>query len=184
MKSVSVRIVLRTCIQSSQQVFVSGSSPADATGIEHYLLFGNESPSPTSHIVKRESEIVSIPSSTEELWICRLEVTMTPSWELSNLQKLRVLVLGNNCLIGLDHLRLTGLNALERISVHHDCCFGGKGSCCISNCPKLRSIRIGRLAFTDYHSLELEELPALESIEIGEECFYEAPLFSLTGWMK
>ena len=182
-KSVSAGIVSRLCIQSSLQVFVLDELPTDATGIENYLLFGREDPSPESHIVKRESGLTTIPASTEELWICRFDCTKVLSWELSGLQMLRVLVLGNRCLIGLNDLRLNDMDVLERVSVKSDCCFGGKGCFHISKCPKLCCIQIGNCSFPDYQSLELEELPSLESVEIGEQCFYEAPLFSLTGLM-
>lgn len=129
----------------------------------------------------KESELVSTPPSVEELWICRIKVTQLSSWELNDYQLLKKLVLGNSCLIGLSHLRLSGLNELEYVSVQSDCCFGGKGSFQVARCPKLRSLQIGNYSFSDYHVLELEELPSLESIAIGEQCFYEAPLFSLTG---
>ena len=181
---ISSRILSRTSTQSSPQVLALDGLPTDAAGIENYLLFGREDPSLGSHIVKRESALTSIPISTEELWICRLDSTQMSSWELRGLQMLRVVVLGKRCLMGLNNLRLTGLDALERVSVKSDSCFGGKGCFHISSCPKLGSIQIGDYSFTDYHSFELTNLPSLKSIEIGEQCFYEAPLFSLTSLMS
>ena len=109
-----------------------------------------------------------------------------PSVSIANNQKLKRIVIGDNCFGKVREFELNGLSELESVVIGHESFrIGGDerndGSYRIVNCPKLRSIRVGNYTFGDYHSFELNNLPSLQFIDIGWYCFYHAPSFSLTS---
>ena len=110
-----------------------------------------------------------------------------PSVSIANNQKLKRIVIGNECFGKVRVFELNGLDELESVVVGQKSFrIGGDersdGSYRIVNCPKLKSIQIGNESFTDYHSFELNNLPSLQSIDMGNwGCFYWTPSFSLTS---
>ena len=110
-----------------------------------------------------------------------------PSVSIANNQKLKRIVIGDNCFGKVREFELNGLDELESVVVGQKSFrIGGDersdGSYRIVNCPKLKSIQIGNESFTDYHSFELNNLPSLQSIDMGNwGCFYWTPSFSLTS---
>ena len=109
-----------------------------------------------------------------------------PSVSIANNQKLKRIVIGDNCFGKVREFELNGLSELESVVIGHESFrIGGDerndGSYRIVNCPKLRSIRVGNYTFGDYHSFEISDLPSLQSIVFGARNFYWTPSFSLTG---
>ena len=109
-----------------------------------------------------------------------------PSVSIANNQKLKRIVIGDNCFGKVRVFELDGLSELESVVIGHESFrIGGDerndGSYRIVNCPKLRSIRVGNYTFGDYHSFEISDLPSLQSIVFGARNFYWTPSFSLTG---
>ena len=109
-----------------------------------------------------------------------------PSVSIANNQKLKRIVIGDNCFGKVRVFELDGLSELESVVIG-DWSFKisdserSDGDYRIMNCPKLKSIQIGKYSFLDYHSFELNNLPSLQFIDIGWYCFYHAPSFSLTS---
>ena len=109
------------------------------------------------------------------------------SFNISNNEVLKRIVIGDNCFGKVKVFELDGLNELESVVIgQHSFMIASyykrnDYSYRIVNCPKLKSIQIGQYSFNDYHSFELNNLPSLQFIDIGVRCFYYAPLFSLTG---
>ena len=113
--------------------------------------------------------------------------------KLSGLDRLKRLVIGDDCFKYVRVFELDGLSELESVVIGKDSFTQTKdadpswnaiptqGSFQVVNCSKLKSIQIGFHSFGDYHSFELTNLPSLQSIDIGYHCFYWTPLFSLTG---
>ena len=108
------------------------------------------------------------------------------SFNISNNEVLKRIVIGDNCFGKVRVFELDGLSELESVvigqqSFRIDNKERNDGSYRIVNCPKLKSIQIGDESFKDYHSFELNNLPSLQSIDMGDSCFGYAPSFSLTG---
>ena len=109
-----------------------------------------------------------------------------PSVSIANNQKLKRIVIGDNCFGKVRVFELDGLSELESVVIG-DWSFKisdserSDGDYRIMNCPKLRSIRVGNYTFGDYHSFEISDLPSLQSIVFGARNFYWTPSFSLTG---
>ena len=108
------------------------------------------------------------------------------SFNISNNEVLKSIVIGDNCFGKVRVFDLDGLSELESVvigesSFRIDKYERNDGDYRIVNCPKLKSIQIGYKSFSDYHSFEVNNLPSLQSIYIGSYCFYWAPSFSLTG---
>ena len=108
------------------------------------------------------------------------------SFNISNNEVLKSIVIGDNCFGKVRVFDLDGLSELESVvigesSFRIDKYERNDGDYRIMNCPKLKSIQIGNNSFQDYHSFELNNLPSLQSIEMGKDCFFLAPSFSLTG---
>ena len=106
--------------------------------------------------------------------------------KLSELIRLKRIVIGNNCFGKARVFELDGLSELNSVVIGEESfrisdSKRSDGSCRIANCPKLNSIQIGDNSFFDYYSFELSNLPSLQSIDIGQYCFYYTPSFSLTG---
>ena len=108
------------------------------------------------------------------------------SFNISNNEELKSIVIGDYCFGKVRVFDLDGLSELESVVIGKDSFrIGGyernDGSYRIVNCPKLKSIQIGKESFSDYHSFELNNLPSLQTIDISGWCFRYAPSFSLTG---
>ena len=108
------------------------------------------------------------------------------SFNISNNEVLKSIVIGDNCFGKVRVFDLDGLSELESVvigesSFRIDKYERNDGDYRIVNCPKLKSIQIGHNSFQDYHSFELNNLPSLQSINMGNQCFYYASSFSLTG---
>ena len=108
------------------------------------------------------------------------------SFNISNNEELKSIVIGDSCFGKVRVFELDGLCELESVVIGQKSFrFGyderNDGSYRVVNCPKLKSIHIGYFSFSDYHSFELNNLPSLQSIDIGMTCFKYAPSFSLTG---
>ena len=112
--------------------------------------------------------------------------------KLSELARLKRIVIGDECFGKVRVFELDGLSELESVEIGKECFTYAKtydiwnsgrsdGSYRIVNCPKLKSIQIGDGSLYDYHSIELNNLPSLRSIEVGEKCFHWTPSFSMTG---
>ena len=154
------------------------SSSFDATGLQHYLSFGNMTVS-TSAVISNQEELMTIPDA-EEVWIQRFPVTGLDRFVFPHLPSLRTLLLGNNSFSGVSSFELNELDSLEEVIILQKCFAEGSDTLRISNCTSLKSLRIGDESFANYHSLELFNLPSLQSIVIGKSCFLETPL-SLTS---
>ena len=71
----SISILAASClpIPSNPQVFILSSF--DAVDLEKFLIFGDESLSSASHIVRSRTELDSIPSDVKDLWIGRFDTS-------------------------------------------------------------------------------------------------------------
>ena len=119
----------------------------------------------------------------------------TPEFNLimiSNLPKLKQVVIGNSCFKNTTRFIVEGLNELESLKIGKWCftsekhengiLVSTKGSeCQIISCPKLRKITIGSSSFTDYVKIELKKLPSLLSLFIGCDSFLWVKSFVLKG---
>ena len=199
-----------TYFLQSSSTHSSISSSMDAAGLENYISFGTMEPSSASTVVRKRTELNSIPLNVEDLWISRFDTSdvsgFSPSrfqslntlvignglfWsvnilELNNLTSLQSLYIGNGCFGKVRVFELNGLDELESVEIGQDSFMidykeRSDGSYRIVNCPKLKSIQIGDESFRDYHSFELNNLPSLQSIDMGRCFFYHAPSFSLTS---
>ena len=108
------------------------------------------------------------------------------SFNISNNEVLKSIVIGDNCFGKVRVFDLNGLSELESVVIGQQSFrIGGSersdGWYRIVNCPKLKSIQIGYESIQDYHSFELRNLPSLQSIVLSDRCFNWAPSFSLTG---
>ena len=108
------------------------------------------------------------------------------SFNISNNEELKSIVIGDYCFGKVRVFDLDGLSELESVvigesSFRIDKYERNDGDYRIVNCPKLKSIQIGHNSFQDYHSFELNNLPSLQSIDIGHYCFDWVPSFALTG---
>ena len=107
------------------------------------------------------------------------------SFNISNNEVLKRIVIGDNCFGKVKEFELDGLNELESVVIGQQSFrTSGDGSYRIMNCPKLASIQTGGQSFTDYESFELNNLPSLQFINLGGNSFNRAPTFSLTGLIK
>lgn len=133
--------------------------------------------------------LIKYPSETEELRVENNdfnEPNMT-ELKLTELARLKRIVIGDTCFSKVRTFELNGLNALESVVIgkkNFTVTTAGPrrdGYCRIVSCPRLQSIQMGDWSFGDYHTFELANLPTLQSIQMGECCFYWSPLFSLAS---
>ena len=134
-------------------------------------------------------------STIEELTVedCCYSDLKTTELKLSNLPRLKRVVVGNNCFGNVRLFEMNGLRDLASVVIRNNCFTYSTnwnslwsssrcdGSWRIANCPKLLSIQTGEWSLSDYRSLKLKNLPALQSIELGHWSFYYASSFALTG---
>ena len=96
--------------------------------------------------------------------------------DLSRFRRLKKLVIGDECFMYVDELKLIGLSELESVEIGENSFTKEKDSFdndpnrhfYVKNCPKLRSLKMGRYSFSDYTMIEIENVDALEVIEIGD----------------
>mgnify|MGYP005941727423 CR=1 FL=1 len=110
------------------------------------------------------------------------------SFNISNNEVLKSIVIGEECFLTTRTFELDGLNALERVVIGRwsfadvnsfDDVKNSQrtdGNYTISNCAHLKSIQIDDVSFGDYRFFTLMNLPSLESIVMGAYSFYHAPL--------
>ena len=91
-------------------------------------------------------------------------------------KRLKRIVIGDDCFMYVNELKLTGLSELENVEIGMNCFTQHKnyyGSdpdrhFYLKNCPKLKSVKLGCYSFSDYTVIEIENVDALEVIEIGK----------------
>ena len=97
------------------------SSSFDASGLEYFISFGGKSPSPTSHVVRKSTELNSIPLDVKDLWIGRFDDTGVIDFSFSAFQSLQSLVIGNGVFWGLTSFELRHLPMLRSIDIGDNC---------------------------------------------------------------
>ena len=109
--------------------------------------------------------------------------------DLSELKKLKLIEIGNECFHYVREFVIDGLERLESVKFGKNC-FGigneerDDGLCQITNCPNLRQLEIGYRSFEDFKSFELSNVNSIQSIKFGDICFKYAGEFSLKGEWK
>ena len=98
--------------------------------------------------------------------------------DLSRFRRLKNLVIGYECFMYVNELKLIGLNALKSVVIGENSFTKYKSTHLITadpnrhfylkNCPKLKLLYIDRYSFSDYTVIEIENVDALKSIEIGD----------------
>ena len=96
--------------------------------------------------------------------------------DLSRFRRLKRLVIGNECFMYVDEVKLIGLSELESVEIGMNSFTKNKNwygndpnrHFYLKNCPKLKSLKMGRYSFSDYTVCEIENVDALEEIEMGE----------------
>ena len=104
--------------------------------------------------------------------------------DLSRFRRLKRLVIGDECFMYVDDVKLIGLSELESVEIgmrsftNHKNNYGNdpNGHFYVKNCPKLKSLKMGRYSFNDYTVCEIENVDALEVIEVGIRVFNYASL--------
>ena len=106
---------------------------------------------------------------------CGNDVSLTVL-DLSRFKYLKELVVGNECFMYVNELKLVGLHYLESVEIGMNSLTQHKNGAdndpnrhfYLKNCPKLKSLKIGRYSFSDYSVCEIENVDALEVIEMGD----------------
>ena len=94
----------------------------------------------------------------------------------SHFKCLKRIVVGNDCFLNVNEVRLTGVGELESVVIGMKCFtrkkegFGNDPNrhFYLKNCPKLKALIIGRYSFSDYSVCKIENVRALEVIEMGD----------------
>ena len=107
------------------------SSSFDATGLENYISFGDNTPSSTSCVVKNRASLNSIPLNVEDLWIGRFDTSGITEFSFNTFQSLESLTISNGI-------------------------FWEATSFELSNLPQLQSVKLGNSAFHCVHSVVFE----------------------------
>ena len=107
------------------------SSSFDASGLENYLSFGDKTPSSTSLVTRKLTQLNSIPSNVKDLWIGRIDTSGLKEYSFSSFQLLKSLVIGKN-----TFWRITSFE--------------------LNNLPLLQSVKLGEFAFRYVHSVVFE----------------------------
>ena len=98
--------------------------------------------------------------------------------DLSLMPSLTSLIVGNECFMFIDVVKLIGLHYLKSVVIGMNSFTKYKDTYeltpdpnrhfYLKNCPKLKSLKMGRYSFSDYTACEIEDVDALEVIEMGE----------------
>ena len=119
------------------------------------------------------------------------------SLDLTKLQNLRELHVGDDCFKHVETVVIDGLKYLESVVVG-ECSFRKEEmitnqptcrSLHLINCDSLKDLTIGAFSFSDYSVFEIDHVPSLESLEIGdlnEESynFHNADLVLRSGFQR
>ena len=98
------------------------------------------------------------------------------SLDLTKLQNLRELHVGDDCFKHVETVVIDGLKYLESVVVG-ECSFRKEEmitnqptcrSLHLINCDSLKDLTIGAFSFSDYSVFEIDHVPSLESLEIGD----------------
>ena len=98
------------------------SSSFDATGLENYISFGDNTPSSTSCVVKNRTSLNSIPLNVEDLWIGRFDTSGITEFSFNTFQSLESLTISNGIFWEVTSFELNNLPSLQSIDIGH-CCF-------------------------------------------------------------
>ena len=104
--------------------------------------------------------------------------------DLSRFRRLKKIMIGDECFMHVDELRLIGLSELKSVEIgmcsftKHKSNYGNDPNrhFYLKDCPKLKSLKMGRYSFSDYTVIEIENVNALEVIEMGDYNFAYASL--------
>ena len=144
----------------------------------------------TAVIVSTVGELNALNSAVTELTVSHNSFnTAASELRLSRYKRLKRIVIGNECFMYVNEVKLVGLSELESVEIgmnsftQHKNWYGNDPNrhFYLKNCPKLKSLKMGRYSFSDYTVIEIENVDALEVIEIGElnqesDNFYYASL--------
>ena len=94
---------------------------------------------------------------------------------LSQYKNLKSVVIGGECFMYAEELKLIGLSELESVEIEmnsftqhkNDYGYDPNRHFNVKSCPKLKSLKMDRFSFSDYTVFEIENVDALESIEMG-----------------
>ena len=112
---------------------------------------------------------------------------------LSYLESLRTLTIGEKCFANVTVFSLSNLQYLNSITIGSKSfnwkCTGEERNRCIfsiTSCHSLHTIIIGAKSFCDYQIFVIEDLPSLTLLSIGSDgsgknCFDECPVFTLSA---
>ena len=95
-------------------------SSSDAAALENYINYGNQSPSPTSLVVKNRTQLNSIPLDVKDLWISRFDASEVSEFSPSRFQSLKTLVIGNGLFGSLTKLELN-IPSLQSVYIGSSC---------------------------------------------------------------
>ena len=102
------------------------SSSFDASTLENFISYDNQAPSPTSYVVKNQTELNSIPLDVEDFWISRVDTSEVSEFSPIKSQSLIILVIGNSLYWSVTKLELSGFPSLQSIVI---------GKWCFYNAP-------------------------------------------------
>ena len=96
--------------------------------------------------------------------------------DLSRFRRLKRLVIGDECFMNVNEVKMVGLKALESVEIGMNSFTKYKNEYgqdpnrhfYLKNCPKLKLLKMGRYSFSDYTVCEIENVDALEVIEMGD----------------
>ena len=96
--------------------------------------------------------------------------------DLSRFRRLKKLVIGDECFMYVNELKLIRMYYLESVEIGMNSFTQHKNNggndpnrhFYLKNCPKLKSLKMGRYSFYDYCVCEIENVDALEVIEMGD----------------
>ena len=96
--------------------------------------------------------------------------------DLSRFRRLKKIVIGDECFMYVNEVKMVGLKALESVEIGMNGFTQHKNSAgndpnrhfYVKNCPKLKSLKMGCFSFSDYSVIEIENVVALEVIEMGD----------------
>ena len=104
--------------------------------------------------------------------------------DLTRLRRLTKIVIGDECFMYVNEVKLIGLNVLRNVTIGVNSFTKEKNSYgndpnrhfYLENCPKLKLLEMGYGSFSDYTVCEIENVDALEVIEMSSNSFLFASL--------
>ena len=104
--------------------------------------------------------------------------------DLSRFRRLKRVVIGDECFMYVNEVKLIGLYYLESVEIGMNSFTQRKNNggndpnrhFYLKDCPKLKSLKMGSYSFSDYTVIEIENVNALEVIEMSSINFYSASL--------